>query len=176
MMSTPNYPAYAVWSVVASSIIFAAVIVWIFQKFLTPAVAAAQKTRNEEIAAMERKRDKALADLDDARFQQRKLEEALAEMRLRAQSDAQREREHIVQDARDDGERLVRNADGELDRVRAAGQAELRKSLITKAIHRTRERAMHEVNSEVDSRLVMNFAHALESKNSFAVAGESNHA
>jgi F-type H+-transporting ATPase subunit b len=174
---TENYEAYAVWSVVASSVIFAAVIVWIFTKYLAPAVASAQNTRNEEIAQAQLRRDEAVAELERVRKEQQTLEEQLAQMRLRAQSDAQRERDHILQEARNDGDHVIRNAEGELSRARHHGENQIRHDLLARAVVHARERAMREIDADLDARIVMSVAQSIgkDSGNSFVAVGDAQH-
>lgn len=172
-----EYQAYAVWSVVASSVIFALVIVFVFSKYLAPAIAAAQQARNEQIAAAERERDRALAELQALRGEQLQLDESLAQMRLRAQSEAKSERERIIHEAQTEGDRLIRNAEGELDRSRAAAKSDFQAELLSKAIVRARERAAREIDEQRDARIIGAFAQSLHKSdgNSYAVAGEAQH-
>lgn len=152
-----NYQHLALLSIVISSILFALVIIYLFIKYLTPAVAAAQKTRNEEIAVAEQRRDAAVREAKTLRAQQEKLTKALEETLARSEVEARRERERIIAEARAEGERLVRHADGELDRARAAGQDTMQTKLIELALEKARIRAIAEVTADVDRGLSERF-------------------
>ena len=159
-----DYQQLSIYSVVASAILFAAVIIWGFNKYLTPAVLSAQKARNEEIAEAEKRRDEAVRLATKLREEHVKLTAALAETRVRAEAEAKHERERILAEARHEGERLVHHADGELDRARVAAQAELQTRLMHLALEKARARAYQEVNTDVDSGITKRFLDQLEQK------------
>ena len=62
-----NYEAVALWSQVLSAILFIAVLVWMWVKFMQPAVLLAQQNANAAIAEAERHRDEAKAELASLR-------------------------------------------------------------------------------------------------------------
>jgi len=59
-----NYQSIAQWSQVASSVLFLGVLVWLWIRYIQPAVLAAQAAQNARIAEAERHRDEAKAALD----------------------------------------------------------------------------------------------------------------
>ncbi|MGA8535704.1 MAG: hypothetical protein WB615_16470, partial [Candidatus Tumulicola sp.] len=113
MSQNSIYVQIAVWSQVASSVLFLCVLAWLWFKFLQPAIMAAQERYNKQIAEAERHRDEAKATLD---LLQSEIDVAARDAELiRARADAQAAREHdaTLAEARDAGERALRNAHAE---------------------------------------------------------------
>lgn len=157
-----NYEAIAMWSQVASSVLFLVVLVWMFRKFIIPVVMTAQKNKNEEIARAEQRRDEAKAKLEELRATIGNADEDAAAIKERAIAQAQREREAAVAEAKASGERALRNAQGELDRARAAARETLRNELVDKALVRAREEASKRITPAVNVQLVERFVSSLE--------------
>ena len=152
-MSDGFYEALALWSQVFGSIAFIIVLVWLFNRFVRPAIAAAQQRSNAELAEAERRRD---AAKDLVGVAQAELDAAGADVGAiarRAQVDAARERERILADANAEGERLVRNAEGELGRARVAAKDALRAELIARAVQIARESAA-KLDAQTNERIV----------------------
>lgn len=59
-----NYDLIATWSQVISAVIFMGVLVWLWMKFIQPAVLSAQENANRKIAQAERHRDESKAALE----------------------------------------------------------------------------------------------------------------
>ena len=157
-----NYDEIAKWSNVASALLFMAVIVYLWIRFVQPAVVAAQAKSNGLIEEAERHRDEAKASID---VLQRELEGAQRDaglIRERAREQAQREADAIVADAKASGERAVHNAQGELDRARAAARVRLRAELAGKALDLARGQAQERIDGAVNERLVQGFVASLE--------------
>ncbi|HUA09365.1 MAG TPA: ATP synthase F0 subunit B [Candidatus Acidoferrales bacterium] len=157
-----NYDEIAKWSNVVSAVVFMAVIVYLWLRFVQPAVVAAQAKSNEMIKEAERHRDEAKAAID---VLQRELEGARRDAELireRAREQAQREADAIVTDAKTSGERAVHNAQGELGRARAAARVRLRAELADKALDLAREQAQQRVDGALNERLVQGFVASLE--------------
>jgi F-type H+-transporting ATPase subunit b len=155
------YDALATWSQVVGSIAFIIVLVWLFVRFVVPAVAASQERKNAELAEAERRRDAAGETVEAAR---REVETASGEATAilqRVDGDVVRERELILREARDDGERVVRNADGELGRARMAARDRLRTELVAQALRIAREAAAG-VGSADNDRIVAGIVNQIE--------------
>jgi F0F1-type ATP synthase membrane subunit b/b' len=155
------YDALATWSQVVGSIAFIIVLVWLFIRFVAPAVAASQERRNAELAEAERRRDAAGESVEAAR---REVEAASAEaagILQRVEGDVVRERELILREAQDDGERVVRNAEGELGRARMAARDRLRAELVAQALRIAREAAAG-VGSADNDRIVAGIVSQIE--------------
>jgi F0F1-type ATP synthase membrane subunit b/b' len=133
-MSDATYEAIAVWSQVVASILFIAVLVYLWIKFIAPAVLTAQAQRNAQLADAEQRRDAARAEAEAAEKELAAAATDAAAIAARAQSDAARIAERLVADARAEGDRLVKNAGGELDRSRLAARTGFRDELIAKAL------------------------------------------
>ncbi len=156
-----NYDQVAFWSQIAGFVLFAVVLVWAFGKWITPAIAAAQKASNERIALAERHRDEMRAALESLRHEIEGAKRDADAMIERVKERARHEYDAVVSEAKDAGERTVRNADGELGRARAAAQTRLRIDLAAKALDIAKRSAAHRVDDATNARLVQEFLGAL---------------
>lgn len=152
-MSDAFYEKLATGSQIVASVLFLVVLVILWRKYIAPAVLASQARKNAELADSEARRDAARAEIDVARAEIAKAEEEARAIAARAQTDASRTREKILASARAEGERLTRNADGELDRARAAARDALRTELLEKAMQIAREASLH-LDESTNRRLV----------------------
>ncbi len=85
-------------------------LVWLWIKFIQPAIVAAQQNKNKQIAEAERHRDEAKATLESLRTEIEGAQRDADLIRQRAEDQAKREAEAIVSEAREAGERSLRNA------------------------------------------------------------------
>lgn len=161
-MDTLNYEEIARWSQIISALFFYAVIVWMWFKFAAPALKAAQADKNKQIAEAERHRDEAKSALEALRHEIDAAKNDATLIRARADDQARGEASAIVEEAREAGERALRNAQGELDRARAAARAELRAEFVDKALALARSEAGRRVDDSINARLVDGFAASLE--------------
>jgi F0F1-type ATP synthase membrane subunit b/b' len=160
--SVDLYVKAALWSQVMASGAFVAVLVWLWVKYLQPAILAAQERQNKQIALTERHRDEAKATLDLLRNE---IDGAAHDARLiaeRAKTQSVRETQAILAEAREAGERAVAGARGEYDRALSAARARLRQELLAKALDRARQRAADRVDATVDAKLVGAFVTSLK--------------
>ena len=156
------YVQVAIWSQVVSAVLFLGVLVWMWFKFLQPAIMAAQERYNKQIAEAERHRDEAKATLD---LLQNEIGGAAHDAELiaaRAASQASGEYDATVAEAREAGERALRNAQAEFARALAAARERLRVELLDKALDRARGEAARRVDASENARLVERFAVSLE--------------
>lgn len=157
-----NYEEIAKWSQVLSALFFYVVIVWLWLKFISPALKDAQTNKNKQIAEAERHRDEAKAALEALRHEIEGAKHDAGLIRSRADEQARREASTIVEESREAGERALRNAQGELDRARAAARVGLRTEFVDKALALARADAATRVDSSINTQLVDRFASALE--------------
>jgi F-type H+-transporting ATPase subunit b len=157
-----NYEEIAKWSQIISALFFYAVIAWLWFKFISPALQTAQASKNKQIAEAERHRDEAKAALEALRHEIEGAKHDAGLIRARADEQARREASTIVEESREAGERALRNAQGELDRARAAARAGLRTEFVDKALALARADAERKVDASLDTQLVDRFAAALE--------------
>jgi F0F1-type ATP synthase membrane subunit b/b' len=163
MNDTAFYESLAVWSQVVGAIVFLGVLVWLFVKFVTPAIRASQERANAELAESERCRDEAKADLERARAEVATADNDVLAIGQRAERDAVRERERLLSEAKAEGERVVRNAEGELARGRYAARAKLRSELVDKAVDIAREAAAR-LDETADQRVIGGVLQAIEKR------------
>ena len=157
-----DYEQLAKWSDIVSALLFLGVMVWLWMKYIAPAVLAAQANQNRQLAEAERHRDEAKAALDLLR---QEIEGAKHDAQLisqRAADQAKHESETTIAEANEAGERVLRNARGELDRARAAAREQLREELAAKALDLARTQAESRVDGGVNARLVDRFVASLE--------------
>jgi F-type H+-transporting ATPase subunit b len=157
-----SYEAIAVWSRIIGTVAVLAILWYVFARFLAPAIARAQQAKNEEIAHAEERRSAAQAQIAAVRAEIEQAERDAAAIRARAESDAKREREAATAQAAEAGERLVRNAEGELARARAAARDALRVELIEKALQLARREADGRIDPALNAQLAGNFVGSLE--------------
>jgi F-type H+-transporting ATPase subunit b len=161
------YESLATWSQVFGSLAFLAVLVYLFNRFVTPAVVASQERKNAELLEAERRRDGAREDVAAAQREREAADATAAGIGERARRDAQLERSRIVADATAEGERVVRNAQGELGRARGAARDRLREEILDKALQIARDSAAA-VDDATNERLVAGVVAGIERGGSVA--------
>ncbi|HEY6237515.1 MAG TPA: ATP synthase F0 subunit B [Candidatus Elarobacter sp.] len=144
----------ALWSQVAGSVAFLIVLILLFRKYLIPAVDANEKARNAQLAEAEARRTRIQTEAAQARGEIEVADRDAAEIRTRVVRVIERDHAHAVAEATAEGERLVRNAEGELERARLAARDRLRIELIEKALAKARAQAAGRVSDAVDKALV----------------------
>ena len=157
-----NYEAIATWSQVISSILFIAVLGWLFRRYLIPLVLAAQKAKNDEIALAERRRDEAKATLEALQARTGDAQADAKAIQARALAQAERERAAAISQAKEAGERVLHNAQGELGRARAAARAQLRGELASGALTLARAEAAQRVDEAHQRQIVSGFRRFVE--------------
>lgn len=157
-----NYEAVALWSQVLSAILFIAVLVWMWVKFIQPAVITAQQNANAQLAEAERHRDEAKAEMESLRGEIDSARRDAIAIRQRVEAQAKAECEAILADSRRAGERSVQNAQGELERSRTAARDRLREEMLEEALTMARTQAQQRVDERVNTELVGSFLSKLE--------------
>jgi F-type H+-transporting ATPase subunit b len=163
-----QYEAIAVWSEILASVLFIIAMIWIFAKWVRPAVIAAEAKKNADLLTAEHQRNEARDEVSNA---QRRLAEANAEVesiQARARADGQRERDRILADARVEGERVVHNANGELARGRVASRESYRDELLRDALRIATERAGREIDETANFGIVKRVLDAVDANVSAA--------
>ncbi len=152
-MNDSFYEHVAVWSQVVASALFIVALVYGWIRFLSPAVAKSAERKNAELLEAEQRRDAAKERVEVA---QRDLERAAEDVRAitaRANRDANELRARIISEAHAEGKRTVRNAEGELERSRAAAREQFRADLLERAMAIARDAASR-LDDETNRRLV----------------------
>jgi ATP synthase F0 subunit b len=157
-----NYEAIALWSQILSAILFVIVLVWIWIKFIQPAVIVAQQNANAQLAEAERHRDEAKAQLESLRGEIDNARRDAVAIRQRVEAQAKTECEAILAEARRGGERSIANAQGEVARSRASARERLRDELLDQALTLARTQAEQRVDERVNRELVSSFLSTLE--------------
>jgi ATP synthase F0 subunit b len=163
-MTAQTYVQIALWSQIVASVLFIGVLVWLWGRYLQPAVMAAQERQNKQIAEAERHRDEAKAMLDLLRTQMHGAEHDAEAIKERATAHAKREYDAAVAEATQSGERALANAKGELARARASAREQLRREVLDRALAQARQDAERRVDAPANARLVSDFLGSLESK------------
>jgi len=157
-----NYQVIAEWSQVVSSLLFMGVLVWMWIKFIQPAVLAAQAAQNAKIAEAERHRNEAKASLEELQQAIEAAQRDAIAIKERVAALMSGERESVLREAREAGERALRAAQAELPRARAAAREQLRDELIEKALIGARDMAARRVDAGANRKLVGSFVGLLE--------------
>ena len=157
-----NYGEIARWSVVASSIAFAIVLIWGFRKLGVPAIAASNEAKNQEIVQAEARLSQMKAQAEQLKGSLASADSDATAIRARAEEQAQREREAALAEAQAAGERALRNAEGELDRARVSAREQLREELLSKALQSARTQAVQKSDRAVNQQLVERFIDSIE--------------
>jgi F0F1-type ATP synthase membrane subunit b/b' len=160
-----NYTLIAFWSQIAAFVAFVIGIVWVWKRFMEPAVITAKDASNRSIAEAERHREEAVAALDVLREEISGAEQDGQAIRQRAADQARREHGAAIAEAKEAGERQIRNAEGELDRARLASRDRLREEILDRALATARAQAAGRVDAAVNAMLVDRFIDGLEHKN-----------
>jgi F0F1-type ATP synthase membrane subunit b/b' len=165
MLSGDFYVQAALWSQVVAAALFIGVLVWLWRRFILPAIMAAQARQNEQIARAERHREEARATLD---LLKEEIEGARLDAKLigeRATAQAAREYDAIMSEAREAGDRALADAQLEFERALAVARLRLREELLAKALERAREEASRRVDAAVDAAIVERFVVSLAAPN-----------
>jgi len=157
-----NYEAIALWSQVVAAVVFAALIVVGFVKFIQPAITRSTQNKNEEIRENELRRDDAVRAVEEARAELARAEADAVRIREAIELDAQREAATIVAGAHSEAQRLIRNARGEMERERRSARDKLRIELIENALREARKEATQRIDQKTDVALVDRFIADLE--------------
>ncbi len=152
-MSDGFYESLALYSQAVAAIAFVVVLVLLWRRFIAPNVIASQQRKNAELAEAERRRDEAKAAIATAQADVTTADSDAREILASGQSEAARVRERITTSARNESERIIRNADGELDRSRAAARERLRSDLLERAVAIAREAAT-KVDDATNRRII----------------------
>ncbi len=162
-MTDPQlYVHIALWSQVVAAVLFICFLVWIWVKYLQPAILAAQERQNKQIAEAERHRDEAKAMLDLLRTQITGAEHDAEAIKQRAVAQAKREYDASVAEATEAGERALANAKGELGRARVSARDNLRHEILDRALLQAHQDAERRVDAQTNARLVNEFLRSLE--------------
>jgi F0F1-type ATP synthase membrane subunit b/b' len=148
------FETVALWSQVAGAIVFLVVLILLFRKYLIPAVVANEQARNAEIVDAEKRLARMRADAAKARVEVEVADRDAAEILSRVERIAARDRAHVLAAANAEGDRLVRNAEGELERARLVARDRLRIEFIEKALAQARAEAPARVDAAMNSELV----------------------
>jgi F0F1-type ATP synthase membrane subunit b/b' len=159
-----NYTAIAEYSQIASAALFFATMVWIWIKFIQPAVLTAQANANAQVAQAERHRDEARAVLGSLQGEVDAARRDATAIKERCVTQARAEHDALLKEAREAGERALRNAQGELQRARGAAQERFRDELLEHALHLARTQAAQRVDDPMNARLVASFLASLSQR------------
>jgi len=144
----------AQWSQIAGAVVFVIVAVVMWNKYVAPGVKAYQAAKNAELAEASARRERLRADVAAAHMEIGNAEADAAEIRARIELASARDRAHTLAEAKAEADRVVRNAEGELERARLAGRDRLRAEFIEKALVKARAQAGGRIDAAANARLV----------------------
>ena len=149
-----NLQMLAVYSQIAGAVIFVILLVWLYNKFMAPAIATYTANKNAEIREQEQRRERMRHDVGEAQGEVSRAEDDVREIRARAEVARTREREAALASAQAEAGRIVRNAEGELERARLAARDRLRIEFIEKALAQARTQAAQRIDDAANVKLV----------------------
>jgi F-type H+-transporting ATPase subunit b len=162
MNAAQLYIQIAIWSQVLSSVIFIALLVFMWFRWLLPVFLTAQERSNRQIAEAERHRDEMKAALQTLHAEIATAQHDAELIVQRAGDHAEHERQAAIAEATDAGERALQNADKELERARAAARQRLRDELLDRALKMAREDAKQRIDGGLNRRLIDWFVGSLQ--------------
>lgn len=157
-----DYVEIAKWSDIISALLFLAVMVWLWNRYIAPAVLSAQENTNRQLAEAERHRDEAKAALEMLRTEIDGAKRDAQRIRQRAVEQSEHESATTIADAKEAGERALRGANGELERARAEARDRFRDELAEKALNLAHVDAERRVDTALNARLVDRFVASLD--------------
>ncbi|HXN08650.1 MAG TPA: hypothetical protein VN860_03220 [Candidatus Acidoferrales bacterium] len=153
-MEIPNLTDPVFIAKVVDFVIFVAAIVWVFNKYLAPALVAFQQTQNKLVADAQLHRER--AELAIAQAQQAIEQAKVDAVRMVAVGKAQAAK--LIEDERaaalEHAKRIVAHASGELERERYRVRRELLEETVEQAHAKARELARHEIDASKQQTLV----------------------
>ncbi len=162
MSESQLYFHIAVWSQIASSVLFIAALVFMWFRWLLPVFLAAQQRSNRQIAEAERHRDEVKGALEALREEIGSARHDAQLIERRVNQRVEHERDLSRREATGAGERALADANREFERARAAARHRLRDEMVAAALRLARESAMRRVGRDLDARFVDRFADSLE--------------
>jgi F-type H+-transporting ATPase subunit b len=156
------YLEISIWSQAVSSILFVAALVFIWYRWLWPVLLAAQAQSNRQIAEAERHRDEVKGALESLKGEIESARRDAALIAQRAELHAQRERESLLSETTQAGERALSDAQGELERARDEARRRLRDELVSQALTIARDAAAARVGPSLDAGLIEHFINTLQ--------------
>jgi F-type H+-transporting ATPase subunit b len=159
-----NYEAIALWSQVVAAVVFAALFVIGFMRFLTPTIEHMTAAKNDEIRENEKRRDEAAQRVAAARAEIAQATADGARIKEHIERDARREAAIIVATAHSEAQRLVRNAHADYERSRVAARDRLRIEMIDKALAAARKTVAARIDEKAEATLVGRFIEDLAHK------------
>lgn len=157
-----NYVSLSIWSQGISAFLFLVALIAIWMKYIQPAIIVAQAAQNEQIAQAERHRDEAKAGLEALQGEIAAAQRDASAIKERILGLAASERESTLREAREAGERALRNAQGEHERAAAAANRRFRDDLLRQALQIARRQAKAQVDAGADRQLLSTFFATLE--------------
>jgi F0F1-type ATP synthase membrane subunit b/b' len=155
------YLEIAVWSQIVSSVIFIGVLVFMWYRWLLPVFLAAQERSNRQIAEAERHRDEVKAALEALRLEIESARHDAELIERRAGEHAEREREAVLQETTDAGERALQDAGRELERALAVARQRMREELLERALQLAHDDAVRRLDAALDARVIDRFVRSL---------------
>jgi F0F1-type ATP synthase membrane subunit b/b' len=146
--------ALAQISQIVGAVIFIIAMVVIWNKYIAPGVKAYQASKNAELAEAESRREHMRADVGAARTEIETADAAARMIRERVEAAAARDRAKALDDAKHEADRVVHNAEGELERARLAARDRLRIEFIEKALAKARADAPARVDDATNRKLI----------------------
>ncbi len=148
-----NYPGFEAWKFF-NLFIFIALMVYLLRKPLSGAFIAKRDAIRSELIRAEEEKQKALTQLTATEAKLARLETESADVRRKAQAEANAEKARIAEQTEFEIKRMREQTQSEIERVSKLARQELRRFSAEESIRRAEEKIKAEINPEKDARLV----------------------
>jgi F0F1-type ATP synthase membrane subunit b/b' len=154
MIATIDLELLAQVSQIVGAVVFIIVAVLVWNKYIASGVKAYQASKNAELAEAEARRERMKADRAAAEAEISRADADAQEIRARIVTISGHDHAVALAEAKAEAERIVRNAEGELDRARMAARDRMRIEFIEKALAKARAEAPKRVDAATSERLI----------------------
>lgn len=148
-----NYPGFEAWRFFNLGL-FALIMYYILRKPLTETFKAKREAIRAELIKAENEKQAALAELTKAEAQLAGIDGEVAEVKRRAELEAEEEKARILEQADDEAGRLRAQAESEVVRSNKLAQLELRRFSAEESVRLAEEKIKSLMNEQTDARLV----------------------
>ena len=148
-----NIPGFEAWKFINLAI-FVAILVYLGKKSLSPVFIARREAIRAELIQAEEERKAALARLTAAEARLAQLETEKAAILERARTEAQADRQRLLEDTEFEIQRIRAQADAEVIRIAQLSRAGIKRLAAEESIRLAEQKLRTQINADNDSRLV----------------------
>lgn len=148
-----NYPGFEAWKFFNLAV-FIALMIYLLKKPLSGAFKAKREAIRAELIRAEQEKQAALVQLTATEAKLARLETEAAEIRRKAEMEANAEKLRIAEQAEFEIKKLREQAQNEIERTSKQARAELKRFSAEESIRLAEEKIRQQINAEQDAQLV----------------------